>query len=72
MKKVTLNADELLISAARERALREGSTLGEQFRRWLTEYARAIPPQQYESAMIELRGKLVVGRRLTRDEMNQR
>ncbi|HEY9239857.1 MAG TPA: hypothetical protein VIP10_13530 [Burkholderiaceae bacterium] len=72
MKNITLTADDDLIAAARERATSEGTTLNEQFRLWLAGYARKQRLQQYESVMADLRGKLVVGRKLTRDEMNER
>ncbi len=73
MKNITLSADEKLIEAARERARAEHTTLNEQFRRWLADYVRR--EQQAEEAMAliqELRGKLRVGRKLTRDEMYER
>lgn len=73
MKNITLSADEGLIEAARERARSEGTTLNEEFRHWLSGYARS--ERQAEEAMAvvrELRGKLRVGRKLTRDEMNER
>ena len=73
MKNITLSADEGLIEAARERARAENTTLNQQFRLWLADYARR--EQQAERAMEtvrELRGKLLVGRKLTRDEMNER
>lgn len=73
MKNITLSADEKLIEAARERARAEHTTLNEQFRRWLADYVRR--EQQAERAMAvvgELRGKLRVGRKLTREEMNER
>jgi hypothetical protein len=73
MKNITLSADEGLIEAARERARAEHTTLNEQFRLWLRDYARR--EQQAEEAMAvvrELRGKLRVGRKLTREEMNER
>jgi hypothetical protein len=73
MKNITLSADDKLIEAARERARTEHTTLNEQFRRWLADYVRH--EQQGEDAMAliqELRGKLRVGRKLTRDEMNER
>lgn len=72
MKNITLSADESLIEAARERARSENTTLNEQFRLWLAAYARSQPMQRYEEVMAGLRGKLVVGRKLTRDEMNER
>jgi hypothetical protein len=68
-----LSADEGLIEAARERARSEHTTLNEQFRLWLADYAQC--EQQTERAMetiSRLRGRLRVGRKLTRDEMNER
>ena len=38
----------------------------------LARYARMQRMPQYETVMAGLRGKLVVGRKLTRDEMNER
>jgi len=74
MKNITLSADESLIEAARERARAEHTTLNEQFRGWLKEYARR--EQQADEAMAvvrELRGKVRTGgRKFTRDEMNER
>ena len=72
MKNITLTADDDLIAAARERARSENTTLNEQFRIWLAGYARKQRMQQYETVMSELRGKLVVGRKLSRDEPNER
>ncbi len=40
MKNIILSADDKLIEAARERARVEQTTLNEQFRRWLADYAR--------------------------------
>jgi hypothetical protein len=74
MKNITLSADERLIEAARERARAEHTTLNEQFRRWLKDYARR--EQQADEAMAvvrELRSKVRTGgRKFTRDEMNER
>ncbi len=74
MKNITLSADEELIEAARQRARAEHTTLNEQFRLWLADYARR--EQQAERAMAvvrELRGKVRTGgRKFTRDEMNER
>ncbi|KQW37152.1 hypothetical protein ASC76_20360 [Rhizobacter sp. Root404] len=64
--------DTICAASVHTRALREGSTLNKQLRLWLTDYAHPIPLRQYEAAMTGLRGKLVVGRKLTRDEMNRR
>ncbi len=74
MRNITLSADEGLIEAARERARSENTTLNEQFRRWLEDYARR--EQQAKRAMAtvrELRGRVKTGgRKFTRDEMNER
>ncbi|GMV00784.1 MAG: hypothetical protein KJZ98_14610 [Burkholderiaceae bacterium] len=73
MKNITLSADESLIEAARDRARAEHTTLNEQFRRWLADYASTHERlQRYDETMAQLRGKLKVGRKLTREEMNER
>jgi cbb3-type cytochrome oxidase cytochrome c subunit len=73
MKNITLSADEELIEAARARARAEHTTLNEQFREWLASYARERSRiQGYDAVVAELKGRLRVGRKLTRDEMNER
>lgn len=73
MKNITLSADDELIETARRRARSEHTTLNEQFRRWLEAYAQPEQRlQRYDAVMAQLRGKVRVGRKLTRDEMNER
>ena len=73
MKSITLSADENLIEAARRRATEERTTLNAQFRLWLENYAGSEwQAEQAMRVMRELRGKLLVGRKLTREEMNER
>jgi hypothetical protein len=73
MKNITLSADESLIEAARVRARAEQTTLNEQFRRWLADYAQTRDRlQRYDAVMSELRGKVKVGKKLSRDNMNER
>lgn len=74
MKNITLSADEKLIEAARERARAEHTTLNEQFRRWLEDYARHRQRVADAMAVIqELQGQVRTGgRKFTRDEMNER
>ena len=73
MKNITLSADDELIEAARIRARSEHTTLNDQFRRWLEDYVQPEQRlQRYEAVMAQLRGKVRVGRKLTRDEMNER
>ncbi len=73
MKNITLSADEKLIEAARARARAEQTTLNERFREWLALYAREPNRvQRYEEVVAGLKGRVRVGRRLDRDEMNAR
>jgi hypothetical protein len=73
MKNITLSADESLIEAARERARNEQTTLNEQFRRWLADYAQTQNRlDRYEAVMLGIRGKLKVGGKLSREAMNER
>lgn len=73
MKNITLSADERLIEAARQRARDQNTTLNEEFRRWLENYTEADERlKRMDDTMRELAGKLRVGRKLTREEMNER
>lgn len=71
-KNITFTAESELIETARELARGEDTTLNEQFRRWLEQYVHERRMQQYERVMSGLRGKVVVDRKLNRDEMNDR
>ena len=73
MRNLTLSADERDIEAARTRARSENTTLNEQFRRWLASYAHPTDAVgAFDDVVADLAGKLVVGRGLTREEMNER
>ena len=73
MKNITLSADEKLIEAAHKRARAEHTTLNELFRHWLAEYAgHPERLQRYDQVIGALRGKVRIGRKLTRDEMHER
>ena len=73
MKNITLSAKADLIEAARERARSENTTLNAAFRAWLGEYTkREQRLARYDAVIDTLRGKVCVGRKLTRDEMNAR
>ena len=73
LKNVTLSADENLIADARRRAAAENTTLNAQFRLWLEDYVgREQQAAKALQTMRELQGKLRVGRKLTREEMNER
>lgn len=73
MKNITLSADASLIEAARARARAEQTTLNEQFRRWLAGYAQASARMdRYDAVMQQVRGRMKVGRPLSREAMNER
>ena len=73
MKNITLTADEHLIEAARERARLEKTTLNSAFRVWLMEYANQTQRlAEFDAAVAAVCGKLKVGRKLSREEMNAR
>ena len=73
MKNITFSADDQLIERARRRAQRQGTTLNEDFRRWLADYARQEERlSRFDEVARQLRGKAWVGRKLSRDEMNAR
>lgn len=73
MKNIILSADERLIEAAQERARLEKTTLESAFQAWLAEYA--MPTERlakFDAAVASVCGKLNVGRKLSREEMNAR
>ncbi len=73
MKSIILSADDRLIEAARERARLEETTVELAFQAWLVEYA-SQPRRlaEFDAAVASVCGKLKVGRKLSRDEMNAR
>ena len=73
MKSITLSADEKLIEAAHARARAEHTTLDELFRHWLAEYVGHHERLQcYDQVISALRSRVLVGRKLTRDEIHER
>ncbi|HEV2468806.1 MAG TPA: hypothetical protein VGS78_06400 [Candidatus Sulfotelmatobacter sp.] len=73
MKNITLSADEHLIERARQTALSENKTLNTAFREWLEQYTQNNgDAEEYDRIMARLRGRVVAGRKFTREEMNER
>jgi hypothetical protein len=74
MRNITLSADDATIEAARKRAAAEGTTINEQFRIWLAQYADQH--HRAERALKALRELQKVidtsGPKPTRDELNAR
>jgi hypothetical protein len=73
MKNITFTADESLIEAAREQARADQTTLNEQFRQWLEQYARKRQAARAAEVMDRL-GRYVAsgGRAASRDALNER
>ena len=72
MKNITLSADHNLIEKARAVARSQRRTLNAVFREWLEQFtAREGNVQEFDALMRRLE-KVNVGRRFTRDEMNER
>lgn len=73
MKNITFAADERLIEAAREQAAAENTSLNEQFRLWLEQYARKRQAARAAEVMERISGYAGSGgRRFTREERNER
>ena len=73
VRNITLSADDTLIDRARERAAREKTTLNAAFREWLATYTVAAVQSREEirQAFAQF-DHIAVGRKFTRDEMNER
>jgi hypothetical protein len=72
IKNITFTADETLIHLARKRAMVENTTLNDLFRRWLDQYvAQSASVNRYEDVMNQL-SYIRSGRKLSREEMNER
>jgi hypothetical protein len=74
MKNITLSADEHLIEQARKTALAQHKTLNTAFREWLEQYTAQSSGdiEEFDHLMERLRGRVIAGRKFTRDEMNER
>ena len=72
-KNITFAADEALIEEARAAARADNTTLNEQFRLWLEQYARKRRAAKAMQTIAELQKKYSTGgRKFTREEMNER
>lgn len=74
MKNITLSADANAIETARRKARDHNTTLNEEFRKWLAEYARDEEDYRTRALAVidELGKKHSLPRKFTRDEMNDR
>jgi hypothetical protein len=72
MKNITLSAEERLIRQARQRAEAENTTLNNEFRRWLAQYAQGVRTRGDYQHMMRRMAYSQPGKTFTRDEMNER
>ena len=72
-KNITFAADEALIEEARAAAKADNTTLNEQFRLWLEQYARKRRAQRAMETIARLRKYVDTGgKKFSREEMNER
>ena len=72
-KNITFAADAALIEEARAAARSENTTLNEQFRLWLEQYARKRRAQRAMETIDRLRKYVDTGgKKFSREEMNER
>ena len=72
-KNITFAADAALIEEARAAARSENTTLNEQFRLWLEQYARQRRAQRAMETIDRLRKYVDTGgQKFSREEMNER
>ena len=72
MKNVTLSAEERLIRQARQRAEEEKTTLNNEFRRWLAQYAQGVRTSGDFQQIMQRLAYSQPGKSFSRDEMNER
>jgi hypothetical protein len=72
-KEITISLEEDLIESAMRRARAEDTTIDDLLRRWLADYAKNQDLlQAFDALTKDLSGKVRIGRKPTREEMNAR
>lgn len=72
---VTFSADKLVLERARARAVKKNTTINQEFRAWLQQYAdedAAERVRAFKEIMAKMNYASSGGRKFTRDEMNER
>ena len=72
LKNITFSAQDDLIRRARERADAEGTTLNEEFRKWLRKYVERPETAEAFDQLMEQFDYVRPGRSFSRDELNER
>lgn len=71
MKNVTFSVDEQVLAKARKRAVNKGTTLNEEVRTWMKQYAVPITSERFREIMKQV-SYVKTDRKYTREEMNER
>ena len=71
MKNVTFSVDEQVLAKARKRAVSKGTTLNEEVRTWMKQYAVPITSERFREIMKQV-SYVKTDRKYTREEMNER
>ncbi|WP_295431039.1 hypothetical protein [uncultured Thiodictyon sp.] len=70
---ITISLEEELVASAMRRARAEDTTIDDLLRRWLADYAQNQEVlQAFDALTQDLSGKVRIGRKPTREEMNAR
>lgn len=72
IKNITLSADEHVIKLARDRARMQKRSLNDAFREWLEQFSRIQTTAVEYTELMNKLSHIQVGRRFSRDEMNER
>lgn len=72
LRNLTISAEADLIDRARARARSEGTTLTDELRQWLTQYASEDAAVARFRATLSRLGHVDAGRKFNRDELNER
>ncbi len=72
LKNVTLSGEDWLILRAREKAIREKTTLNALFRQWLARYTGQDSAASEYRVLMDRLSHVQAGRSFTRDELNER
>lgn len=72
VRNITLSADEAVIDRAREAAAAQHTTLNAAFRRWLAEFSSSRAQAHEFDALMQKLQYVRIGRKFSRDEMNER
>lgn len=72
LKNITFSADADLIKKARKIAEENNTTLNDEFRRWIDQYANRPATEKEFLDLISRMSYVRVGKHFTREEMNER